>query len=56
VSRRRRRGDPKRGRHRRATSPETARWLAEYAPPPQPSWMQADTWVKLNRLRRELES
>jgi len=48
--------DRRRGRHKRRRSPETKRWEADYLPPPQPPWMAAEVWAKLNALRRELEA
>ena len=43
--------DRKRGRHKRATSPETQRWEREHLPPACPSWMPVETWRRLVEMR-----
>lgn len=43
--------DRKRGRHKKAASAETKTWEREHMIPPRPSWMSADTYTKLARLR-----
>lgn len=47
--------DRKRGRHKRASSPETARWNGEHLPAVRPPWMPEATYRELRELARELE-
>ena len=55
MSRRRRRRDQtKRGEHKKRASPETQRWLRDHMVPEQPSWMDADVYLRLARLRERL--
>jgi len=42
------------GTHKRWNSPETKVWEAEQLVPERPAWMKAETYVKLNDLRRSL--
>lgn len=44
----------KRGRHKRAASPETVRWEEEHLIPPCPPWLARDVYVKLATLRSSL--
>lgn len=44
----------KRGRHKRATSPETRRFEAEHLIPKRPAWMPEETYRALAALRGEL--
>lgn len=46
--------DRKRGRHKRATSPETQRWNTEHLIPERPPWLSAETYTKLAALREQL--
>ncbi len=55
MSRRKRRPRDNRGRHKRAGSPETRRYLAWYALPLQPSWLSRRTYLELVELRRVLD-
>jgi hypothetical protein len=48
---RRERFDRKRGRHKKRTSRETARWEREHLIPPCPPWMAPSTYQALARLR-----
>lgn len=48
------RDDRRRGRHRRSSSPETARWEELELVPERPPWMSPDTYRALYRLRGEL--
>lgn len=43
-----------RGRHKKATSPETRRWEEEELVPRRPAWMPEETYRALYRLRGEL--
>ena len=43
--------DRKRGRHKKATSPETRRWEQECLIPKRPAWMPVETYQKLAQLR-----
>lgn len=56
MSRRRpkRTPDPRRGRHKRATSPETAAWEEGHLIPARPPWMEPATYRRLADLRRSL--
>lgn len=47
--------DRGRGRHKRATSPETVRYVAEHLPPEPPAWLDPDTARALYDLRRALD-
>lgn len=44
----------KRGRHRKATSPEAASWEAEHLIPKRPAWMPVHVYQRLAKLRGEL--
>lgn len=44
----------RRGLHKKATSPEVRRYVAEELIPERPPWMDAPTYAKLADLRREL--
>lgn len=41
----------KRGRHKKATSPEAKAWLAEHAPPERPAWLPRETYLRLMEMR-----
>lgn len=43
-----------RGRHKKATSPETRAWENEHLIPTRPPWMSASTYRELADLRRSL--
>lgn len=43
-----------RGRHKKASSPETRLWEAEHLIPERPVWMPAATYERLADLRRNL--
>lgn len=51
---RRRRTDPRRGRHKKRTSPETRSWERDHLIPPRPGYMSAATYRELAELRRSL--
>jgi hypothetical protein len=40
--------------HRKPTSPEIRRWVAEEAIPPQPGWMSDQVYAELAKWRLEL--
>ena len=44
----------RRGRHKKATSPEAARWELEHLIPERPPWMDPETYRRLAGLRAEL--
>jgi hypothetical protein len=46
--------DPKRGRHKKHVSKETARWNEEHLIPERPPWMPEETYVKLAALRKSV--
>lgn len=46
--------DPKRGRHKKASSPETGRWEQDCLIPARPVWMPAYTYRQLANLRGQL--
>jgi hypothetical protein len=48
---RRRRTQTRRGEHKKHSSPEAQRWARDHLIPERPSWMAADVYVKLARLR-----
>lgn len=43
-----------RGRHKKATSPETVRWEREHLIPERPPWLDRETYEALAALRAEL--
>lgn len=43
-----------RGRHKKNASKETKLWERELLVPERPPWMDADTYVKLAKLRERL--
>jgi hypothetical protein len=44
----------KRGRHKRAVSPETRRWEDEHLIPEKPPWMSDHLYRSLAQMRNEL--
>lgn len=44
----------KRGRHRKASSPETRAWELEHLIPERPPWMDRETYQRLATMRAEL--